>query len=348
MLTVAQRLPRFAPQLAAFAAVRTKTVVPAIHQWAFVPQKRTCAHTTEAHQDLGATSHKHFRRSNRPHPLSFKPIPDEYFAEDKFGRNHIWSKEDISDKMHTLYRHKPQSISDKAMHVLMYGLYNGFNKMTGFDPKNPSARSCEWRLIVLESFAGVPGFVAAAFRHFRSLRRLQRDHGWINTLLEEAENERMHLLICLKMFKAGIITRFLVIGAQVTMTPFLMLLYTVYPKALHRFVGYLEETACFTYRQIIHCIKTEGTHLNKAWGQMPAPPIARGYYNLPTDAKWVDALEQIFADESHHRDINHTFATMKSDDPNPFVVKHLEDAAKAWRLEHEPLKEASYATHVSK
>lgn len=31
-------------------------------------------------------------------------------------------------------------------------------------------------------------------RHFRSLRRMERDHGWIGALLEEAENERMHLL----------------------------------------------------------------------------------------------------------------------------------------------------------
>ena len=31
-------------------------------------------------------------------------------------------------------------------------------------------------------------------RHLHSLRRMKRDHGWIHTLLEEAENERMHLL----------------------------------------------------------------------------------------------------------------------------------------------------------
>jgi hypothetical protein len=28
------------------------------------------------------------------------------------------------------------------------------------------------------------------------------------------------------------------------------------------------------------------------------------------------------ADEAHHRDVNHTFADMKSDDPNPFVTTH--------------------------
>ena len=39
--------------------------------------------------------------------------------------------------------------------------------------------------------AGVPGMVAGMLRHLHSLRRMERDHGWIHTMLEEAENERM-------------------------------------------------------------------------------------------------------------------------------------------------------------
>ncbi len=46
---------------------------------------------------------------------------------------------------------------------------------------------------------GVPGFAAAMIRHLHSLRRMQRDHGWIHTLLEEAENERMHLMTFLQV-----------------------------------------------------------------------------------------------------------------------------------------------------
>jgi len=42
----------------------------------------------------------------------------------------------------------------------------------------------------LETVAGVPGMVGAMARHLRSLRTMTRDHGWIHTLLEEAENER--------------------------------------------------------------------------------------------------------------------------------------------------------------
>jgi len=121
-------------------------------------------------------------------------------------------------------------------------LYKTFNFITGYKEGNASVNSVEWRLIVLESVAGVPGFLAAGFRHFRSLRQLKRDHGFITTLLEEAENERMHLLVCLDMFKASWLTRAMVIGAQVTVTPALMLVYMVNPRSMHRFVGYLEET----------------------------------------------------------------------------------------------------------
>lgn len=42
----------------------------------------------------------------------------------------------------------------------------------------------------LEAVAGVPGFTAAMLRHLRSLRLMKRDGGFINTLLQEAENER--------------------------------------------------------------------------------------------------------------------------------------------------------------
>ena len=43
----------------------------------------------------------------------------------------------------------------------MYGMYHTFNFMTGYTHHNPTVQSIEWRLIVLESVAGVPGFVAA-------------------------------------------------------------------------------------------------------------------------------------------------------------------------------------------
>ena len=53
------------------------------------------------------------------------------------------------------------------------------------------ARRYGHRAVVLETIAAVPGMVGGALQHLRSLRRMESDHGWIHTLLEEAENERM-------------------------------------------------------------------------------------------------------------------------------------------------------------
>jgi hypothetical protein len=276
----------------------------------------------------------HFRETQQPHPLLIKPHQQQVY-NDKYAMtlNHIWSEEEIKERLDTLWQHKPVSLSDKIMHTLMWSMYKSFNWVTGYKPKNTPVKSVEWRLIVLESFAGVPGFLAAGFRHFRSLRTLKRDHGWIHTLLEEAENERMHLLVCMKMFKANYITRIMVCAAQVFMTPFLCAVYLVKPEAVHRFVGYLEETACLTYANIIHQVETPGTPLHEAWSGLPAPNIAKTYWKLSDEAMWVDVLKCIFADECNHRDVNHTFAIMDSDDPNPFIEKHKADAAHAWRLQ---------------
>lgn len=56
--------------------------------------------------------------------------------------------------------------------------------------------------------------VAGMLRHLRSLRSLRRDNGWIETLLEESYNERMHLLTFLKMCEPGWLMKFLILGAQ--------------------------------------------------------------------------------------------------------------------------------------
>jgi len=146
----------------------------------------------------GNRSHVHFKLTPKPHPLHpgpktdiGKPVAaamayehDDYVQGDHTGRqqNHIWTKDELQEKMSTLYRHKPKTFGDKVVNTVMYGMYNSFNFITGYQADNPSVKSIEWRLIILESVAGVPGFVAAGFRHFRSLRSLERDHGWIGKL----------------------------------------------------------------------------------------------------------------------------------------------------------------------
>mmetsp|Transcript_2310 Transcript_2310/g.4945 ORF Transcript_2310/g.4945 Transcript_2310/m.4945 type:complete len:297 (-) Transcript_2310:228-1118(-) len=268
--------------------------------------------------------------------------------------NHIWTEAELDAMLATKdVKHEPVTVSDKVMSYTMKVMYHGFNAITGYKEENPPTKAIEWRLIVLESFAGVPGFMAAAFRHFASLRTLQRDHGAIFTLLEEAENERMHLLVCLKMFEANAVTKALVFAAQFSMVPFLATVYMVKPQAFHRFVGYLEETAVHTYANILKHVDTPGTHLHEDWHNLPAPEIAINYWNLaplpaPTTTemlleggpkrdldlrlgnqepyvRWRDALRHILADEAHHRDVNHTYAELEVGSENPFVHEHIKN-----------------------
>ena len=103
--------------------------------------------------------------------------------------------------------------------------------------------------------------VAGMLRHLSSLRRLKRDNGWIETLLEESYNERMHLLIFMKMSEPGWFMKIMIIGAQGVFFNGLFIAYLLSPKIVHRFVGYLEEEAVHTYTR---CIKEiEDGHLPK-------------------------------------------------------------------------------------
>merc|ERR1719414_1832853 len=112
-------------------------------------------------------------------------------------------------------------------------------------------RSVLIRCIFLETVAGVPGFAAAMIRHLDSLRRMERDHGWIHTLLEEAENERMHLMTFLQLRRPGPFFRGSVAFSQGVFTLGFSLAYLVSTTFCHRFVGYLEEQAVVTYTHIL-------------------------------------------------------------------------------------------------
>ena len=63
------------------------------------------------------------------------------------------------------------------------------------------------RAVVLETIAAVPGMVAGMLIHLKSLRKIEDDKGWIKTLLDEAENERMHLMTFIHIAKPTAIER---------------------------------------------------------------------------------------------------------------------------------------------
>ncbi|KAL4100079.1 hypothetical protein PRIC1_007876 [Phytophthora ramorum] len=146
---------------------------------------------------------------------------------------------------------------------------------------------------------------------------LDADYGWIHTLLEEAENERMHLLIFMNIKQPGYFFRALVVGAQGLFFNGFFLTYLVSPKTCHRFVGYLEEEAVKTYTCLLQDI--DDGHLD-AWKQRKAPLIAQTYYKLPEDASVHDMIKCVRADECSHRDVNHAFANLdQNKGVSPFV-----------------------------
>ncbi len=90
-------------------------------------------------------------------------------------------------------------------------------------------------------------------------------------MLEDAYNERMHLLTFLRMAEPGWFMKFMILGAQGVFTNGFLLAYLVSPKTCHRFVGYLEEEATKTYSFAIEDL--EAGHL-PGWENLEAPEIA--------------------------------------------------------------------------
>ena len=164
------------------------------------------------------------------------------------------------------------------------------------------ARRYGHRAVVLETIAAVPGMVGGTLQHLQSLRRLEGDRGWIRPLLEEAENERMHLMTFLHIARPSPFERMLILLAQGIFYNLFFLLYLLSPKTAHRVTGYFEEEAVHSYTEYLAGVD-DGTHAN-----VPAPRIAIEYWKLPPDARLREVLVAVRADEENHRDVNHRFA----------------------------------------
>ena len=159
------------------------------------------------------------------------------------------------------------------------------------------------RAVVLETVAGVPGMVAGMWNHLRSLRNMEPDdRGWIKTLLDEAENERMHLMIFIEIAKPNWFERLIILLAQFVFWHFYFILYVFFPKTAHRMVGYFEDQAVISYTQYLEEIDAGHTP------NIPAPKTARDYYSLAEDATLRDVVIAVRADEQGHADVNHDMA----------------------------------------
>ena len=159
------------------------------------------------------------------------------------------------------------------------------------------------RAVVLETVAGVPGMVAGMWNHLRSLRKMEQDdRGWIKTLLEEAENERMHLMIFVEIAQPNWFERWMILLAQFLFWHFYFALYIFFPRCAHRMVGYFEEQAVISYTEYLALID-KGKVKN-----VSAPPIAINYYKLKDDATLRDVIIAVRKDEQGHSDVNHCMA----------------------------------------
>ena len=126
----------------------------------------------------------------------------------------------------------------------------GFTRALRFFADRFFAQRYGHRAIVLETVAAVPGMVGATLTHLRCLRRSEADGGWIRTLMDEAENERMHLMTFIQIAQPNAAERVLIILAQGVFYNAYFLLYLVAPGVAHRVVGYFEEEACLSYTKI--------------------------------------------------------------------------------------------------
>jgi ubiquinol oxidase len=190
--------------------------------------------------------------------------------------------------------HQPTGLSDRVAY--------GFTKLLRWTADTFFAERYGHRAVVLETVAAVPGMVGATINHLHCLRRMCDDKGWIRTLMDEAENERMHLMTFIEIARPNWLERLLVLLVQGGFYNAFFLLYLVSPKTAHRVVGYFEEEAVISYTHYLGEIDA-GRQAN-----VPAPPIALSCWGLPAGSTLRDLIIEVRADEANHRDVNHGFA----------------------------------------
>ena len=199
--------------------------------------------------------------------------------------------------MENLHRHhKPQNLSDKIAFA--------FTKFLRFLADTFFKKKYGHRAVVLETVAAVPGMVAGMLLHLKSLRKMQDDKGWIKILLDEAANERMHLMTFIKIAQPTFIERMIIMIAQFIFILMYLFIYLISQRTAHRIVGYFEEEAVISYTEYLKEIE-EGKIEN-----IKAPEIAINYWNLPLNSTLKDVVKVIRDDEAGHRDVNHSFANI--------------------------------------
>ena len=155
------------------------------------------------------------------------------------------------------------------------------------------------RAVVLETVAGVPGMVAGMWLHMKSLRKMKT--GWgpqIREMLEEAENERMHLMFFIEIAQPNWFERYLVLLAQLVFMIFYFFVYVIDFRTAHRMIAYFEQEAVKSYTEYLRLVE------NGSIQNVSAPKLAIDYYNMGEEAKLSDLIKKVRADEQHHSEVN--------------------------------------------
>ena len=164
------------------------------------------------------------------------------------------------------------------------------------------------RALILETVAGVPGMVGGMLTHLYSLRRLQKGNGTkIQELLDEATNERKHLMFFMEIVHPSILERVLIILVQFVFWHYYLVMYMLFPRTAHRMTGYFEEEAVHSYTSYLALIEAGDIE------DVPAPQMAIDYYTeLQEGATLSDMIVCVRRDEMHHAKINHGYADQQS------------------------------------
>ncbi|MEM9706908.1 MAG: alternative oxidase [Pseudomonadota bacterium] len=192
------------------------------------------------------------------------------------------------------FRKTPDNAKDQAAFFLV--------KAMRFVADSFFAKRYGHRAVVLETVAAVPGMVGGMLQHMKSLRMIRDDEGAIKVLLEEAENERQHLMTFINIAQPSAFERALIAASQFFFFNAYFFFYLFMPRTAHRFVGYLEEEAVVSYTSYLAEIDA-GRQEN-----VPAPRMAIDYWNLSADARLRDVVIAVREDEAGHRDVNHRYA----------------------------------------
>ena len=121
----------------------------------------------------------------------------------------------------------------------------------------------------------------------------------------------MHLLTFLKLAEPGWFMKTMILGAQGVFFNGMFLSYLISPRTCHRFVGYLEEEAVYTYSRIIKEIES-GALPKWSDPNFQIPDIAVNYWQMPEGKRTMrDLMLYVRADEAKHREVNHTLGNLE-------------------------------------